>query len=74
MREIRLGLVGCGSHVRNRLPYLLNGTGASIVAVADPVEEQRRGIGVDATPFVDHRAMLEAAIRALTEQIRAMGQ
>ena len=46
--------------MRNRLPYLLNGTDASIVAVADPVEEQRRGIGVDATPFVNHRAMLEA--------------
>ena len=61
MGEIRLGLIGCGSHVRSRIRHLVGGTGAAIVAVADPSEEMRRTIGVGADRFPDHRAMLETA-------------
>jgi predicted dehydrogenase len=61
MDEVRLGLIGCGSHARARVRYLAEGTGASIVAVADPSEEMRNTIGFEAERFADHRAMLETA-------------
>ncbi|HEY2937037.1 MAG TPA: Gfo/Idh/MocA family oxidoreductase [Gaiellaceae bacterium] len=60
MGEVRLGLIGCGNHVRTRVRHLADGTGASIIAVADPSEEMRSAIGVEAQRFADHGAMLEA--------------
>jgi predicted dehydrogenase len=56
MDEVRLGLIGCGSHVRHRLSDL-----AGVVAVADPDEAMRSSIAPGAAQFADHRAMLEAA-------------
>jgi len=53
--DVRLGLIGCGSHVRNRLRYL-----EGVVALADPIEANRNGIRVEAR-YADHREMLEAA-------------
>jgi len=53
---VRLGLIGCGSHVRNRLPWL-----EGVVAVADPSEANRSGIRVDAARYADHHEMLEKA-------------
>jgi predicted dehydrogenase len=61
MGDVRLGLIGCGAHVRTRVPELLGGTGASLVALADPSPAMRAAVGVDASEFDDHRAMLEAA-------------
>jgi predicted dehydrogenase len=59
--DVRIGLIGCGGHVRTRVAQLVGGTGASIAAVADPSEERRATIDVEARRFADHRAMLEAA-------------
>jgi predicted dehydrogenase len=56
--EPRLGLIGCGGHVRTRLPFFV---GAAIVAVTDPSEEMRTTIAVEAERFADHEAMLESA-------------
>jgi len=53
--EVRLGLIGCGGHVRTRIPHL-----EGIVAIADPSEEMRAQTGLDAPQFSDHGAMLEA--------------
>jgi predicted dehydrogenase len=54
MRDVRIGLIGCGAHVRNRLPYL-----DGIVAVSDPNEAMRESIRPKAKRYADHRAMLE---------------
>jgi predicted dehydrogenase len=56
MPDIRLGLIGCGGHVRSRLAYL-----DGIVAVADPSESMRESIPLEAERFADHRAMLDSA-------------
>src|SRR3954468_15862510 len=53
--SVRLGLIGCGSHVRNRLPEL-----EGVVAVSDPDARARSTIVDGASPFADHRAMLKA--------------
>src|SRR3954469_7130187 len=53
--SVRLGLIGCGSHVRNRLAEL-----AGVVAVSDPHERARSTIVDGAAAFANHRAMLEA--------------
>src|SRR3954452_16852527 len=53
--SVRLGLIGCGSHVRDRLPEL-----EGVVAVSDPDERARSTILDGAAAFADHRAMLEA--------------
>src|SRR4051812_36916006 len=53
--SVRLGLIGCGSHVRNRLAEL-----EGVVAVSDPDEQARSTIVDGAAAFADHRAMLEA--------------
>jgi predicted dehydrogenase len=55
MPDVRLGLIGCGGHVRSRLPYL-----DGVVAVADPSETMRESFPVEAKRFADHRAMLDA--------------
>jgi predicted dehydrogenase len=55
MSEVRLGLIGCGSHIRNRLADL-----DGVVAVSDPDEAMRSTIVPGAAQFADHRAMLDA--------------
>jgi predicted dehydrogenase len=55
MSDVRLGLIGCGSHVRSHLADL-----GEVVAVADPSEQARTTLPVDAQRFADHRTMLEA--------------
>jgi predicted dehydrogenase len=54
--DVRLGLIGCGGHVRSRLRFL-----DGVVAVADPSEAMRETIAVQADRFADHRLMLEAS-------------
>jgi len=58
MSEPRIGLIGCGGHVRTRLPLF---AGAALAAVADPSEAMRTTIELDAARFADHREMLESA-------------
>lgn len=55
VNEVRIGLIGCGSHVRNRLPEL-----EGVVAVSDPDARARSTIAAGAAEFADHRAMLDA--------------
>jgi predicted dehydrogenase len=55
VNQVRLGLIGCGSHVRNRLPEL-----EGVVAVSDPDARARSTIVEGAAAFADHREMLDA--------------
>src|SRR5919204_2717107 len=55
MVDVRLGLIGCGEHVRRRLPYL-----EGIVAVADPSEARREATPLDVRRFASHRELLDA--------------
>ena len=63
MPQIKVGLIGGGgiaaAHIRG---YRVHADKIGITAVADAVEQTRRGRGgeLGATPYTDYRRMLEA--------------